>query len=246
MNSITTIYILVLLLSAVASFITRVSGFGFGIFVMIFFPYILPTYGESIMLSGLLAGTTALIIAVRNFHHISWRNIWYILFFNVIASFIAIEFVSTMSNAALKRCLGVVMVITAIYFMLYEGRIKGVFSSRKAQMVIGCISGVTGGMFAMPGPPIVLYCVSALKDKMQYIATLQAFSVLLNIFYTTFRARVGFFSDEIINYWLIGVIGICIGSGIGSVLFKRINGNTQKRIVYFMMIASGIIAILQI
>ena len=45
--------IFIFLLSIVASFIQRVSGFGFGIFVMMFFPFFLPSYGESVMLSGL-------------------------------------------------------------------------------------------------------------------------------------------------------------------------------------------------
>ena len=59
-----TTYILIFILTIAASFIQRVSGFGFGIFVMMFFPFILPSYGESITLSGLLAGTTALLIAI--------------------------------------------------------------------------------------------------------------------------------------------------------------------------------------
>ena len=54
------IYTFIFLLATIASFIQRVSGFGFGIFVMMFFPFFLPTYGESVMLSGLLSGSTAL------------------------------------------------------------------------------------------------------------------------------------------------------------------------------------------
>ena len=49
----------VLLLSLVASFVQRVSGFGFGIFIMMFLPYIMPSYNEAVALSGLLSGTTA-------------------------------------------------------------------------------------------------------------------------------------------------------------------------------------------
>ena len=60
----------IFLLGIVASFIQRVSGFGFGIFVMMFFPFFLPSYGESVMLSGLLAGSTALMIAIRNWKYI--------------------------------------------------------------------------------------------------------------------------------------------------------------------------------
>ena len=58
----------VLILTIIASFIQRVTGFGFGIFVMMFFPFFLPSYGESVMLSGLLAGTTAFLITISNIH----------------------------------------------------------------------------------------------------------------------------------------------------------------------------------
>ena len=58
----------IFLLTIIASFIQRVSGFGFGIFVMMFFPFFLPSYGDSVMLSGLLAGSTALMIAIKNWN----------------------------------------------------------------------------------------------------------------------------------------------------------------------------------
>lgn len=57
-----------------------------------------------------------------------------------------------------------------------------IFKSKPAQITIGSISGVMGGMFAMPGPPLVLYCVSTLEDKREYVTTLQAFSVVFNVF----------------------------------------------------------------
>ena len=94
---------LVFVLTIIASFIQRVSGFGFGIFVMMFFPFILPSYGESITLSGLLAGTTALLIAIRNLRHIRLDVMWIIVLFNVAASYLAIEFMASASNEMLKK-----------------------------------------------------------------------------------------------------------------------------------------------
>ena len=86
----------VLILTIIASFIQRVTGFGFGIFVMMFFPFFLPSYGESVMLSGLLAGTTAFLITISNMHYVRWRMMGIIVLFNVIASFIAIEYMSSL------------------------------------------------------------------------------------------------------------------------------------------------------
>ena len=109
-----TTYTLIFLLSIAASFIQRASGFGFGIFVMMFFPFILPSYGESITLSGLLAGSTALFITLRHWKHIRWKSVAIIILFNIVAAFFAIEFMASMGNDTMKRSLGVVLGAVAL------------------------------------------------------------------------------------------------------------------------------------
>lgn len=233
----------VLILTIIASFIQRVTGFGFGIFVMMFFPFFLPSYGESVMLSGLLAGTTAFLITISNIHYVRWRMMGIIVLFNVIASFLAIEYMSSLSNETLKRCLGVVLILIALYFLWGKNKSNKLFLSRWAQGIIGTISGIMGGMFAMPGPPVVLYCISSIDNKREYVVTLQAFSVIFNIFYTLFRAKVGFYSESTLLWWGAGLIGLMIGTSLGSRCSERISNQRLKQIVYIMMILSGIVAI---
>jgi uncharacterized membrane protein YfcA len=230
-------------LAIIASFIQRVSGFGFGIFVMMFFPFFLPSYGESVMLSGLLAGSTALMIAIRNRKYIRWRLMGLVTFSNVLFSFLATEYMRSLSNDVLKQCLGVVLILISLYFLFGEGRMGRIFKSNPAQVTIGSVSGVMGGMFAMPGPPLVLYCISTLEDKREYVTTLQAFSVVFNLFYTAFRFKAGFYSDDTWLWWVIGLVGTMIGSSLGSRCFELISNRTLKLIVYVMMIISGIVAI---
>ena len=237
-------YLLVFLLTVVASFIQRVSGFGFGIFVMMFFPFFLPSYGESVMLSGLLAGSTALMIAVKNWKYIRWQMMGRVVFFNVLFSFLATEYMRSMSNNSLKQCLGVMLILIALYFLFFQAKMGRIFKSKPAQVVIGSVSGIMGGMFAMPGPPIVLYCISSLEDKREYVTTLQAFSVILNVFYTLFRTHAGFYSSDIGFWWLVGLSGAIIGSSVGSHCFELISNRTLKYIVYIMMIVSGLVAII--
>lgn len=238
------VLLFVFLLTIVASFIQRVSGFGFGIFVMMFFPFFLPSYGESVMLSGLLAGSTALMIAVKNRKYIRWKMMGWVVFFNVLFSFLATEYMRSMSNSTLKQCLGVMLILIALYFFFGEGRMGMIFKSKPAQVTIGSISGIMGGMFAMPGPPIVLYCISTLENKREYVTTLQAFSVVLNIFYTLFRTKAGFYSDDTWLCWVIGIGGAIIGSSLGARCFEIISNRMLKLIVYGMMIISGLVAIL--
>lgn len=234
----------VFILTIIASFIQRVSGFGFGIFVMMFFPFFLPSYGESVMLSGLLAGSTALMIAVRNWQYIRWDLMGRVVIFNVVASFLATEYMSSLGNEIMKQCLGIVLILIALYFFFGEGKIGRMFKSKLAQATIGSISGVMGGMFAMPGPPLVLYTISTIEDKREYVTTLQAFSIVMNLCYTLFRFKAGFYSEDTWLWWLVGLSGAVIGSSVGTRCFERISSRTLKYIVYAMMIVSGVLAIL--
>lgn len=235
--------LLVFLLTVAASFIQRVSGFGFGIFVMMFFPFFLPTYGESIMLSGLLAGTTALFVALRQLRHIRWRRMGVVVVFNLLASYLSVSCLASFGNAQLKRCLGGVLILIALYFLFGEKRWHPSFRSVRVQGVIGTLSGLMGGMFAMPGPPVVVYCIGSLPDKREYLATMQAFSVVFNVFYTLIRANVGYYSQSIPYYWLVGLVGIFLGSFFGARCFERISPVMLRRIVYLLMLVSGSVAL---
>jgi uncharacterized membrane protein YfcA len=183
-------------------------------------------------------------IAIKNWKYIRWNLMGWVVLFNVLASYLATEYMSSLSNDTMKKYLGIVLILIAFYFLFGEGRMGRIFKSKPAQVTIGSVSGVMGVMFAMPGPPLVLYCISTLEDKREYVTTLQAFSVVFNLFYTIFRLKVGFYSENTWIWWGIGLIGAFIGSTLGSRCFEKISNRTLKRIVYLMMIVSGIVAIL--
>ena len=134
-------------------------------------------------------------------------------------------------------------VLIALYFLFFEHKAK-IPQNYWTKGLIGSLSGIMGGMFAMPGPPLVLYYINHIKEKTAYVATIQAFSVILNIFYTMFRARVGFLDKDIISWWLVGLLGAIIGTSIGTRFFERISSDTLRKTVYIFLIISGITAIL--
>lgn len=136
------------------------------------------------------------------------------------------------------------LILIALYFWFSEGKISRIFKSKLTQITIGSFSGVMGGMFAMPGPPLVLYCISNIEDKREYVTTLQAFSVLINLCYTLIRFKAGFYSEDTWLWWLVGLVGVVIGSSVGGRCFEYISNCTLKYIVYVMMIVSGLVAIL--
>lgn len=236
-------YVYIFLLSVCASFVQRVSGFGFGIFIMMFLPYIMPSYHEAVALSGILSGTTALFIVIRNFRRICWKKMPVVLFSNVLVSYFVIRYMEGLGGDFLCRLLGCVLIVVAFYFIFFDGRYRLSFRSFVARFAVGTVSGFMGAMFAMPGPAVVMYGVSVIGDKKQYVATMQAFWLLLNMFYLLFRSQHGYYSSRTPLYWSVGVVGVLVGLVIGARCFNSMSNVTVRKAVYAVMLASGMVAL---
>lgn len=113
--------ILIFLLSICASFIQRTIGFGFGIFIMTMLPCLMPSYGESTALSGLLALTTSLFTAIRMRQYVVWKRLLPILLIFTVFSGIAIVLLGYIEERTLKYVLGVVLILTSLYFVFRRG-----------------------------------------------------------------------------------------------------------------------------
>lgn len=234
--------IYIILLCVGASFIQRTTGFGFGIFIMTMLPYFTPSLGEATTLSGLLALTTSLFIAIRMRKYIVWKRLLPVLFIFIIASSISICFLKSINEQLLRLILGIVLILSSIYFFVFSERIH-IKANIPTQIGIGSLSGVMGGFFGMQGPPAVLYFISSEPDKEHYMGIIQAFFLFGNGAMTIIRALNGYLTHSVLTDYLFGLIGISIGTLIGSIVFKYIPTKIFKYIVYGYIGVSGVIVL---
>ena len=146
-----------------ASLTQRVCGFGFGIFIMMVLPFIMPSIGEATALSGLLAVFTALIPALNLRKIVPWRKLIPILVTFIVVSFFAVILVKHIESRLLKKILGGVMIVISLYFFFLNGRFS-LKPSIPIQIGMGTLSGLMGGLFAMQGPPAVIYFMGCTDD----------------------------------------------------------------------------------
>ncbi len=232
-------HIYLLLLCIGASFIQRVTGFGFGIFIMTWLTALMPSYGEATALSGILALCTSLMVAIRMWRHIQWRHLWLILITFMIFSAVCIFALTQIHDSVLNIILGCVLIAASIYFLFINGHIH-LKPSRSTQVMAGGLSGMMGGFFAMQGPPAVLYFLASETDKNQYMATVQTYFLIGNVGMAIVRACNGFVTPAVGSGFLFGIGGVVIGNVIGAAVFKRISINLLRTLVYIYLAISGV------
>jgi len=225
-----------------AAFVQRVSGFGFGIFIMTVLPYLLPSYGEATTLSGTLAIVTSVIIVAKMYKFIDWKKLLPILVTFLIVSWIAVQFVAWAGDGILKRILGGVLVFASIWFFFLSDRIH-LKATLPVQLSMGTISGMMGGLFGMQGPPAVLYFLACADRKEQYMALAQAYFLIGNFTMTLYRATSGFLTHEVIVDWAVCLPAVLLGTWIGAKVFRLLPINILRKIIYAYMGISGVIAL---
>ena len=229
-----------ILIGVGAGFVQRVSGFGLGIFAMLFLPHFMPSHTDAAAISSLFACVTATYNAVCYRKNIAYKTALPMICAALISIPIAVHFSALVSANIFKILLGGVLVILGLYFIFFNKniRLKPTISNG---FLAGALGGTLGGLFSTGGPPAVLYLSSATNDNMTYFATIQFYFCFTNLYATTMRVANGIISFNILALAVIGMIGCLVGDFIGKKVFDKLDSNRLKRIIYIGMIISGIV-----
>lgn len=234
----------IFLLTIVSSFIQRTVGFGFGIFIMTMLPLLMPSYGEATTLSGLLALTTSAAVTWKVRRDIQWRKLLPILATFSVVAIASVFCLKQMDDRLLRHILGVVLIITAIWFSFFSQRIH-IPATLPYMFGTGTLSGMMGGFFGMQGPPVVLYFLSSTKSKEEYMALVQPYILCGNIIMTVARGYNGFLTPTVGIDYCYGIGGVLIGVLLGSYVFKYIPTRIFQYVVYAYIGISGIIFLIE-
>lgn len=223
-----------------AGFVQRVSGFGLGIFAMMFLPHFIPSHTAAATISTLFSCVTSTYNAVRYRKNVEYKMVLPVICAALIAIPIAVYFSAAVSAKIFKILLGAVLIALSIYFIFFNARMKikptcvnGIFA--------GALGGTLNGLFSTGGPPIVLYLSSAATDNTTYFATIQFYFCFTNLYAIATRAANGLVNTEVLLCAAVGVMGCMIGDFVGKFVFNRLDAKKLKYIIYIGMIISGIV-----
>ena len=237
--------IYIILLASGASFVQRTIGFGFGIFIMTALPFLMPSYGEAVTLSGLLSLTSASIVMLKYIRFVTWKRLLPMVAAFVIFSSISICLLDRIEGRAMRMILGVMLLIISLYFSFFKEKLQKIIRpTRGWQLGTGSVSGIMGGLFGMHGPPVVLYLISSEPAKDHYMGMIQTYAVITNITMVIVRAYAGYVTPSVGSTYLYGLTGLAIGVLAGNWAYKRIPNRLFTYVVYAYIGISGLIIFL--
>ncbi|MBP3939938.1 MAG: sulfite exporter TauE/SafE family protein [Christensenellaceae bacterium] len=232
--------VLLILIGMGAGFVQRVSGFGLGIFAMMFMPHFLPTHTAAAAISSLFSSMTSTYNAVKYRKNVAYRTAIPMICAALISIPVAVRFSKAVTGGIFTILLGSVLILLRLYFLFIRKNVSKKPTARNG-ILAGAIGGTLNGLFSTGGPPAVLYLSSATSDNITYFATIQFYFCFTNLYSTIVRAINGIITPRVLIWAGIGMIGCMIGDWLGAKVFHRLDSERLKRLIYIGMLISGVV-----
>jgi len=231
-------YLYVTLIALGGSFIQASSGFGYAAFCMALWPLVIP-FRQAVALEVITALFMVAYLTFKLRKHINFRLMLYPLLSTVVFSTLGVFTLMTGAETFLRRILGGALILLSVYFIFINGRIR-VKPNRFNGLLAGGLSGLLGGLFAIGGPPIVIYLMSVTDDKMEYNATLQCYFFISSLYILFLHLVMGNVTGATVGYGGVALLGVLVGTAAGLYLFQKLPMQTIRKMVSGFMAAAGL------
>ena len=235
-------WILVTVLSALlAGIVQGIIGFGSGIIIMSFLPYLLPI-NQSAGISALVMITSNIILVYKYRECISWRKLIGPYCIYVIVAAISVHLGKVLSVYLMKSLLGILFISLASYYIFFQKDNINIKIPLKLKVLIfSLISGFFSGLFGIGGPLMALYFLSIFKTKEEYLGNIQTFFLINSISITVIRISNGVLIASNIKFIVVGILGAILGTFIANKMINRINIHLISQIIYILIGISGVL-----
>ncbi|MEG2656822.1 MAG: sulfite exporter TauE/SafE family protein [Clostridium sp.] len=234
------IYVLFFIIVLLTNIIQGITGFAGTVLAM---PFSIMLLGIEIAkpVLNILTIVACLIIVLKSYKHIIWKEFLKITFIMLMGVFIGEYIYNIFPVDTLLTIYAVFIIVIAL---------KGMFIKKEHDLnetiLIGIIlgAGVIHGMFISGGPLLIIYAVKRIKDKESFRATLSPVWIVLNTYILIRQSIGGIITYDILGIVLITIPALIIGVIIGNRLAEKMSQETFLKLSYVLLLISGVSLIL--
>lgn len=226
------------LVMASASLVMGLAGFGIALVGMAFLPYFMPPAPAIAVLTiYTVVFTVAIFVPVRR--HLAARGVTWLLVGTVLGTLPGVWILVAVSASTLNRIIGAFLVVVVLleWARAYPDRLRGQWWGLGA----GFLAGVTGGAVGMPGPPVVVYSTMQGWSPQTIKANLQVFFFVNQAVILAGYWRAGLLTGEVWRLSASFALPAAAGTGLGILLFKHVDHASFRRVVFAVLLVSGIV-----
>ena len=220
-----------------AALVAGVTGFAFALIAAAVWLHILTPLQTATLTIGY-----GLIVQGYGFwkmrHAFDWSRVWPYVLGGIPGIAIGIQVLRWANPAYMRTGIAAFLVLYSIY-SLARPAFKPIQAGAAADTAVGFLSGLLGAMAGFPGIIIVIWCTLRGWPRDVQRGVFQPVSVALLAMSALALAATGSIAINTIYLFLMGLPALALGTWAGFSLYGRIDDETFRKIVLWLLLAAG-------
>ena len=237
------VWLAVGVISTVAGLVQTVTGFGAVVLMMLVYPFFF-----SIVDASTLALAISLVLCIvlcwQYRKHVDLRTVLPPTIIYTVVNYLVLQVVDRVDTGVLELIFAVFLIVLSLYYLLAAKRVR-VAPKPIVGIACGAFSGTIAAFFAIGGPPMAIYFLTAAKTHYSYVACMQIMFVITTITGLLGRIASGFYQLSFLPYVALGTAGMLVGMKFGKMVIDRLDADRMRRLAYLFVGISGVIFLLQ-
>ena len=221
-----------------ASLVMGLTGFGIALVAMAFLPWLMSPVTAIVVLT-VYAFIFSIVIVVQLRHDLRLRELADLLIGTVAGTPAGVWVLATLPISMLNRLIGLVLVIVVAL------ELRGVMPTRLVGrgwgLGAGFVAGLVGAAVGTPGPPVVLYASTQPWSPRTMKANIMAFFVVNQGAILGGYWWAGLLTREMWTVAAAYLVPALAGLAAGAALFGRIDAVRFRRVVFALLLLSGLV-----
>jgi len=225
----------------VASFVMGLTGFGIALVAMAFLPWLMEPATAIIVLT-VYALVFSLVVMVQLRRDVTPRALVDLFAGTIVGTPLGVWVLASLPVSALNRLIGLVLVVVVA---LERCRALPVLSGRGWGLGAGVLAGLVGGAVGTPGPPVIVYATTqgwpprTLKANIMTFFVVNQGVILLGYWWA------GLLTPTALRATAVFAAPALAGALVGIALFGRLDAAVFRRIVFALLLVSGLLLLVR-
>ena len=217
------------------------ASVGFGTVVTMPLGILLMGLGVTKPVVSFIALLTGLTVLITEYKYINWRELAKMAGVMLVGVLAAQWIAGQVKMNFLLVIYGAVVIGIGVKKLFWPATKP---ASKAVQNLALAVAGIMQGLFVSGGSFLAVYAVERIPEKQELRATNNALWAILNTVMLTLNFAGGQVDKKLLTMGAIAIIPMFLGTWLGGVFAHRIKQQTFLKIVYVILIASGVVLLI--
>lgn len=218
--------------------VSGLAGMGMGLVLLGMWAHIL----APVQIAALIVGYSLLTVGYAIWtlrHALNWRRLAPFIIGGAVGAPIGAMLLTYIDPAKMRPAIGLLLVLYAVY-ALARPAFKPVQAGLKADVGIGVLNGLLGGLTGLVGIIVTIWCQLRGWPKDVQRGVFQPVMVAASAFTAASLIAAGTVSAETIELYLLGLPALLAGVWLGLNLYGRLDEAAFRKVVLLLLLVSGL------